>query len=207
MADITLTWDSSELSIWRGEKMEAAIVRALSKSGGDAIRFMRTGSSRLVRSRKRFSAARVSRALPIFFPTRKQRISELVWRMNVGGKPVPLIDFPHGQTRRGVTIAVNAGKRTLLQGAFLAKMKSGHEGIFLRALSNQLGPVTKSQAKRGMTRRRVGRLPIEEAFSTRVSDVFQDADFIPFIQAGTQEKFSQSFDRLLPLELGKLARR
>jgi hypothetical protein len=49
------------------------------------------------------------------------------------GRPPDTRDAnPHSQTRKGVSVEVNRGKRTLVQGAFLAMMRSGHVGIFRR---------------------------------------------------------------------------
>lgn len=185
--DLTLNWDSRDIGVWRDRKVEKAVVRALSKAGGDALRAMKTASSRALRQRKRFKAGRVSKALPIFYPQNKQDISQLVWTMQVSGRPVPLIEFPHRQTKRGVTVSVNAGRSPqLVKGAFIARMKSGHEGIFRR--------------------RGEKRLPIDEAFSTRISDVFEDSGMVPAVFARTQQVFRSSFDRLLPLEFAKLHR-
>ena len=43
--------------------------------------------------------------------------------------------------------------------------------------------------------------------ATRISDVFHDRDFIPFIQGGAQAKFTESFDRLFAVELEKALKR
>lgn len=198
---ITFEWDSRQLRAFG--QTGKAVQKALSKSGSDAIRLMKSGSSRLVRQRKRIKVKRVSDGLPLFFPKGKQ---DLVWIMRVSGEPIPVSSFPVRQTKRGVSVAINTGKRTLIKSAFIATMRSGHRGVFLRALSGVHGPVTKKQAKRGHVFR-VGRLPIEEAFTTRISDVFNDSGFIPFVQAGGQASFTKSFERLLPIEIDRLTRR
>jgi hypothetical protein len=189
---LTLEWDSRDLEVFRGGKIEKALRDALSKAGGDAIRFIRTGTTKLVRQRKRMKLARLRAGLPLFFPRSKAEISQLVWRMDVSGEPVPLSEFPYRVVRRkegrrhggGVMVQVNVGRRTLVRSAFVARMQSGHVGIFRR--------------------RGEERLPIDEAFTSRISDVAQDSGFIPFVQAGAQARFASSFQRVLPLELGKL---
>lgn len=191
---ITLEWNSAELEQLRDKRIERAIARALSKAGGDAIRFLRTGSSRLIRRRKKVKAARVRKGLPLVFPKNKQEISSLVWRMDVSGEPIPLAEFPHRVVARqegrrhggGVRVQVNVGKWTMVKGVFVARMQSGHEGIFRR----------RGQA----------RLPIDEAFTSRLSDVVQDKGFVDFVWAGAQARFASSFGRLLPLELGRVKR-
>jgi hypothetical protein len=190
--ELVLEWDSRALDVFRGGKIEGALRNALAKAGGDAIRFVRTGTSRMVRQRKRMKLQRVRAGLPLFFPRNKAEISELVWRMDVSGEPVPLSEFPHKVVPRpdgrrrggGVMVQVNVGRRQLVRSAFVARLKSGHVGIFRR--------------------RGDPRLPIDEAFTSRLSDVVQDTGFIPFVQAGAQARFQASFSRLIDLELRRL---
>lgn len=189
---LVLEWDSRDLEVLRDGRVEKALRNALVKAGGDAVRFIRTGTSKLVRQRKRMKLARVRKGLPIFFPANKAAISDLVWRMDVSGEPVPLSEFPYRVVKRkegmrrggGVMVQVNVGRRQLVHSAFVARVRSGHVGIFRR--------------------RGEDRLPIDEAFTSRLSDVAQDTGFAEFVQAGAQARFGASFDRLLPLELGKL---
>lgn len=181
---IEIVWDSGQLRVWQGRSVERAVGRALFKSGRDALRTLRTESSRTVRARKRIKLARVNKSLATFFPSSSDSIGDLEWRMDVSGKAIPLVDYPHSQTRAGVMVAVNVGKRVLIRSAFEAKMKSGHDGIF---------------ARRGKSR-----LPIDELFSTRISDVFRDAGMITSVVARALGAFDRTFDRVFPLELDKL---
>lgn len=184
MAQISFTWDSRDLELWRGEpKVEKALASALSKAGGDAVRALRADSVRSVRSRKRFKAAKLRRALPLFFP-RGRKIESLLWEMKVSGEPVPVSSLPHRQTRKGVSVAINTGKRSFIRSAFIATMKSGHTGVFLR--------------------RGAGRLPIDEAFTTKVSDVFNDTGMIPDVMQTAERAFDKAFTRLWAIEVGKL---
>jgi hypothetical protein len=182
-AHLTLEWNSKELSVFRDKRVEKALLRTISKAGGDAARFLKSGSSKLIRQRKALKVARINKSLPLLFPRGRQHLNDLVWTMRVSGEPIPVIAFPTRQTKRGVVAQINTGRRTLIKGAFIAVMRSGHKGVFRR--------------------RGDRRLPIDEAFTTRVSDVFKDNGFIPFVQAGAQVRFKASFERLLPLELAK----
>lgn len=183
--ELTLDWDRSLLTPFRGQALERAVTRALSKAGGDAIRGLKAESNRQIRARKRIKAGKVTKALPLTFPKGKH-IDDLAWRMDVSGAAFPLAAYPFRQVKRGVSVAVNTGKRNIVGGAFVATLKSGHIGIFKR--------VGKS------------RLPIKELYSTRISDVFKDPGMIPTIQRRGQAVFSASFSRLLPLELAKSKR-
>ncbi len=195
MPVLEFTWSSRDLAMWRGGKVEKALAQALSKAGGGAARAMKAESSRQIRERKRFRAWHVNRALPLTFPTSKE-ITRLAWRMDVSGAPVPVAAFSHRQTRRGVSVAINKGSRSLIRSAFIATMASGHKGVF-----TAFGP--KRIIGRG-TYAGAFRRPIREAFTTRVSDVFNDSGFIPRVQRRAQGVFARDFERLLPMELRKL---
>lgn len=179
---IEVTWDSRDLAEWRDNRVERGLASALSKAGGDAARAMAAESNRGIRSRKRMKIAALKKALPLTFPRTKE-IVRLAWRMDVSGALVPVSAFPLRQTRKGISVAINTGARSFIKSAFVATMKSGHRGVFLRSGKK--------------------RLPIKEAFTTRVVDVFEDAGFIPRVQGRTVKVFDSSFARVLPLELAK----
>lgn len=183
---VTAQWDQRQLSVLRDRGLERALTKAISWAGRDAIRAVRSAGSKGVRARKRMKAGRVNASLVLTFPRGAKHIDDMAWRMDVSGKPIPLVDFPNRQTKKGVSVAVNRGRRVLVLSAFRATMKSGHVGIFKR--------------------RDKKRLPIDELFSTRVSDVFLDGGFVPSLVERGQLVFGKTFDRVLPLELEKLKR-
>lgn len=186
MAQLNFVWDSKQLGAWRGSRVEKAVARALSKAGGKAIRSMKVASSQNVRQRKRLSVKRVNSSLPLSFPKgAASNINSLVWTMRVSGKSMPVVDYPHRQVRKGVSVVINVGKRKVIESAFVATMRSGHTGVFRRAFSG------------------APRLPIEELFSSRVSDVFRDNGFIPAVQGRAQSVFASEFERLLPIEIAR----
>lgn len=159
-----------------------APLRALRKAGGTALRDMRAEASKRVRQRKRIRAQIVRKALSLSRP-KGSDIAQLEWGLRVSGKAVPLVAYPHRQTRRGMSVAVNRGKRTLIPGAFLASMPSGHRGVFVR---------------RGMKR-----LPIDQQFGSRVTDALLHVGEVEGVQRRGQETLIRTFRRLLPLELEK----
>lgn len=201
--EVTLTWDTGQLGPFKGMGIEKAVVRALAKAGWSAIKGMKAAGTRSVRFRKRIRVKRVNDSLPLTFPKTTTDIDALEWRMDVAGDPIPMVDYPHRQVRRGVSVGINMGKRVLVKSAFIATMKSGHTGIFVRAKTGVHGPLTRGQTRHSDVFR-VGRLPIAELYSSRVSDVFNDSGMIPAVQARAAKIFSSSFDRLLPIELAKM---
>lgn len=182
---VTFVWDKGQIAPLLNRGLEKAVASALSKSGSRAIRTVRTASSRAIRFRKRIKLRTVNRALSLSYPTSKA-ISGLIWRMDVSQWPSPVADFNPRQTAQGVTVAINAGKRVLIKSAFLATMKSGHFGVWMRA--------GKSSH------------PIHELYTTRVADIFSDAGMVPAVFAQAAKTFGGEFDRLFPLEVARLTK-
>jgi hypothetical protein len=184
MPALEFEWDSRDLKFWRSRKLDKALFKALSKAGGDAARAMKRQSAKDVRQRKRFKLAKVNKSMKLVFPRGKRELKDLIWRLDVSGAPIPLAELPYRQTAQGVEVEIKPGKQSLVKSAFVATMKSGHTGIFRR--------------------RGAKRLPIDEGFTARVSDVMQDDGVIPDVFEQAQTVFAQSFERLLPLEVRKL---
>lgn len=186
---IVFEWDSRDLAIWRGGKVEGALQRALRLAGNQALRVMERESEAHVLGRKRMREVDVRTGMPLVFPNRKAAIRDLVWRQKVSGKPVALSKFPYIQTRRGVNVRVNVdGSTRRIAHAFAVVMpKSGHLGVFVRK-----------------DRRR---LPIQQLWTTRISDVMQDEGAIPKVQDKAQSKLQSAFAKGLTREMKKLVRK
>jgi hypothetical protein len=105
------------------------------------------------------------------------------WAIDVSGEPVPLVAYPHRQTKKGVSVEVNRGKRTLLKGAFVATMRSGHKGVFRR------------EGK--------ARLPIEELRGSRPVDALLHEGESEAVAARGGKSFAETLERLLPIEIEK----
>jgi hypothetical protein len=122
---------SSGIAALETGKLKGALKRALRKAGATALRDMKSEASKRIRARKRIKVRYITRALSLARPSGSD-ISSMRWALNVSGDPVPLVAYPHRQTKKGVSVEVNRGKRTLVKGAFVASMQSGHEGVFKR---------------------------------------------------------------------------
>jgi hypothetical protein len=179
---ITADWDRSQIGALEAGPMKAALRRALKKAGATALRDMRSEGSKRVRKMKRIKASYVRRAITMR-PAKGSQISDMEWRIDVDGKPVPLSAYPSRQTKKGVTVEVNRGKRTLLKGAFKVRTKSGHTGVFLR--------------------RGKARLPIDEQRGSRPVDALLHKGEADAVAARGGKSFGETFVRVLPLELGK----
>lgn len=179
---LELIWDSRSIAALRPGNLTKAISRALQKAGSTALRDMRSEASKRIRQRKRLKPSIIRGAFRLRRP-RGATIEGMEWAIDVSGKNVPLTAYPHRQTRRGVSVEVNRGKRSIVRGSFMATMKSGHRGIFVRQ-----GPQ---------------RLPIRELFGSRPVDALLHQGEAQAVAERGQKSFKETFARVLPLELDK----
>ena len=113
-----------------------AIIRGLNKTATN----VRTSASSAIRKKRALSAKVVRDAMAI----RRANAQRLTSSIVVTGRPIPLRDYKANQTKRGVTVLVTPGKRTLVQHrgnrAFVIDKLSGH--VFAREGKGRL-PVKK----------------------------------------------------------------
>lgn len=179
---INVKWDREGIAALETGPLKAAARRALRKAGSTALRDMRSEASKRIRAMKRIAPKYIHRALSLQ-RARGSDIATMSWALNVSGEPVPLVAYPVRQTRKGVSVEVNRGKRTLVAHAFVATMKSGHKGVFLR--------------------RGTARLPIKELRGSRPVDALLHGGEADAVAARGGESFAATFVRVLPLEVGK----
>lgn len=179
---ITIEWDSRERAALRPGRLLPAIARAVRKAGATALRDMKSEASKRIRARKRLKASIVNRALRTRRPSGRD-LDGGVWALDVRGDRVPLSAYPHRQIRRGVSVQVNRGQRSMAEGAFVATMKSGHRGVYMR--------------KEG------ARLPIRELMGSRPVDALLHKGEAEAVQERGRASFVKTFERVLPLELAK----
>jgi hypothetical protein len=179
---INVKWDRSGIAPLETGPLKGALKRALRKAGATALRDMRSEASKRIRARKRIKVRYITRALTLQRPSGGD-IAGMEWAVHVSGDPVPLTAYPNRQTKKGVSVEVNRGKRTLVKGSFVASMKSGHEGVFRR--------------------RGKARLPIQELRGSRPVDALLHEGEADAVAARGGASFSDTFERVLPLEIGK----
>lgn len=179
---ISVKWDRSQIAALETGPLKNAAKRALRKAGATALRDMRSEASKRIRERKRIAPKYIRRAITL----RKSKggdISDMEFAVDVSGEPVALAAYPARQTKRGVSVEVNRGKRSIVKGAFIATMKSGHKGVFKRTGT--------------------ARLPIRELFGSRPVDALLHKGEADSVAARGAKSLSETFTRLLPLEIGK----
>lgn len=180
--DIIAKWDRSQIAALETGPLKGALKRALRKAGATALRDMKSEASKRIRARKRIKARYITRALQLR-RAKGTDIASMEWAIDVSGEPVPLVAYPHRQTKQGVSVEVNKGKRTLVRGSFVASMRSGHTGVFRR---------------RGRAR-----LPIDELRGSRPVDALLHKGEADAVAERGGRSFEATFTRVLPLEIGK----
>jgi hypothetical protein len=186
-APLEFTWDSRDLEVFRGGKMESAVVRAFRLAGNQAARSLRKDEIAFARSRKSLQEQVIVEDQSLSLPSSKTHLSDLVWRIWVRGRPVPVSKFPHSMSGLGTIVTFGgSGGTQLIASAFVARMRSGHMGVF----------------------RRTGkaRLPIQELFSSRLPRKFGDEVMVTYGDK-TYRKLESAFGRGLTREVAKLRRK
>ncbi len=171
--EIQVYYDVRELSVWLSRANMPALQRAVGSALNRTIAQVKTQASRSVRNEIKLKTKDINnRLMVVRANSSKGALTQMQAIMRVSGKPVPLISYGAKQTKQGVVVHVK-NNRTVLKHAFIARMRSGHQGVFIR------------KGKK--------RLPIQELYSTRVSDVFNNTGFMPNLASFAQEKFTQHF--------------
>jgi hypothetical protein len=107
---------------------KSQIEKAATRSINRAIDAGRTAGSRELRKVYNIKARDVSDAISIT----KSYEGNMVGKLNVSGKPIPVKVFSARQTKAGVMVRIKKGRGKLIRSAFLATMASGHVGVFAR---------------------------------------------------------------------------
>jgi hypothetical protein len=183
---VTGKWDAVELRGLSNALRERTLARAAKKAGSTALRDMRSEANRRIRTRKKLKLKVIRQAMTLERPKKAKRIDDLEWKVKLDGKPVPLSAYSHRQTKKGVSAAINVGKRSFVPSAFVATMRSGHKGVFVRR-----GPE---------------RLPIEELYGSRPVDALLHQGEARGVAERGRASFTKTFERVLPLELEKARR-
>lgn len=172
-----------------------AATRAMRKAGISGQRAMRAEATRRVRAMKNIRAKDVRKVMTKD-RTNSPRIEGLSWRIELDGKPVSLMAYRPRQIRRGVSVAVNKGKRTVIRGAFIAVMpkKKGK-----KAEGDQ-----ESGGKIVAIRRGRKRLPIDKLLGSRPVDALLKSGESEAVAARGAEVAVKAFVRLWPAEVAKV---
>lgn len=129
---IRVTADLSRFQIelrYLGAQAPLAAARALNRSGSS----VQTAAVRAVAGDLKIAQKDVRPAMRLERATARSLVARLV----VTGKRIALYAFRARQTRQGVTYDLGRGRRVAL-GAFIARMGTGHVGVFRRRTAKRL---------------------------------------------------------------------
>jgi len=168
---------------------------AIRMATNDSMAGVRTESVKLIGGKVTAKAAVIRK----HFSIKKMSVNDLSANITCAGTPVPLISYSARSVKKGVSVKVlKSGKRDIVRHAFIAKMRSGHEGVFwreenIRGKKWRVGVKIKLPAPSKATGLRKYQLPIRELYGPRIPDVFDDADIMTPILANASKRFD---DRL-----------
>jgi hypothetical protein len=181
-------------------QMRPAIVRALNRTATTT----RGQASREIRAVYNIKASAIREQIKLIRARRDNLTALLV----ASGKRIPLVDFtgqilPSARTRKPVYVRVKrAGGRKIVRHAFIAKMASGHIGVFLRKQpgSPNFAPVYRS----GRIRSRGSDLPIAELSTLSLPQAFTNKQVLVALERVARTRFPLEFERELRFRASRL---
>lgn len=114
------------------------------------------------------------------FSTYKATPDKIAGTFRSRGRPVALIHYGASQVGTGVSVRIKKDRpRKVIAYAFIATMKSGHQGVFQRTTDKKgtgtpIGSTGKLLLNDPGKWPRQYRLPIKELFGPRVEDIFEN---------------------------------
>jgi hypothetical protein len=133
---------------------------------------------------------------------RRATFSELTAVIKATGRPIPLSNYGARQNKQGVSVAVLHGRKTI-KSAFIATMKSGHVGVFVRvgsAAERSIGrgryKEFKLQKVKATTNEKHG-LPIRQLFGPSVPNAFANRVVQDALRKAIKERFGVVFAQQL----------
>ncbi|MCP4448255.1 MAG: hypothetical protein GY811_23390 [Myxococcales bacterium] len=134
---INASFQPGELRAISGARYEEGFAKAISRARSTSARDMKSEASKRIRARKTIRVKATNEAMSVTIKGRT--LADMEWGVKVRGDTTRLIDYRPRPVIKGVSVSVNKGTRTLLEGAFIARMphprgknKKGHLGVFMR---------------------------------------------------------------------------
>ena len=160
------------------EMRERAVVSALNKT----VQQARTAASREIRAAGyNVKASEIKKALRMARASSGRLFASLI----ASGRPIPLMAFGARGTRKGVSVNVLNGRK-VLDGAFIAKMRNGKTGVFVREGARQKRTKANKWAD----------LPIKHLFGPSIPAAMANAK----VQAALVSLMNDKFPQILTQE-------
>ena len=100
----------------------------------------KTAASKSIRERYNIKAKTINKYVLLKRAGRGETTAYIIARKYKGSivNHIPLLKMGARQVKRGVSVAIRKGQRKVIKSAFVSKMKSGHEAVFIRSSKKQL---------------------------------------------------------------------
>ncbi|MEI7635888.1 MAG: hypothetical protein WCJ37_01170 [Syntrophus sp. (in: bacteria)] len=135
----------------------------------------------------------------------KYDVAKASGAVTIVGASLPVFDFKPVQLLSGVQVRIKKkGPSKLIPGAFIAKMKTGHEGVFLREWHGPKKPGSITLKKQWKKMPEKYRLPAHELFTTSLPEAVGDKMPMDQILADAGDNLHKNLERELNYELSKL---
>jgi hypothetical protein len=144
-----------------------AVMRALNRTADG----LQTDASREIRKTYQIKAKDLTPA----FRKEKATLQHLAAFVEARGRPLPLYDFAARQNKTGVSVAIKKGNRKTLKHAFIARMPSGHVGVFMRNSGK--------------------RLPIEEKYTLSVPGMLTAQTIAGVLEGLVTDRFEKALEQ------------
>lgn len=167
------------------------VIKAQTRAMNSAIRPAKTAAKRSIARQRFLSAKQAEAGLTLVFATEQKQVAQIKGK----GRMLALTKLKTGlgnpkQQALGVKANTRTGKRTLIRGAFIARMPSGHVGVFVRT-------------DKGGGPKKVRRLPIQEQRLPSIAHTLTNEETVEAIT----EKFGAVYPQRLEKQLNAAIRR
>lgn len=183
---------AKELKRFSKSGLEIATVRSINRGLKRAM----TVAKKEVSTRRNLTAAMAKQGLTPIYAKNITTGAAITGK----GAMLPLTKLAGGlknpkQNKRGVNVRVRkGGKKTFIEGAFIARMPSSHIGVFMR-----------KQVGSGPNREK--RLPIQEQKNPSVAHTLLNADVVAAILARYEEAYAKELEGQLSRAVARINQR
>jgi hypothetical protein len=132
--------------------------------------------------------------------------------VTIFGASLPIFDFNPVQVLSGIKVKIKKrGSAKVIKRAFIAQMRSGHEGVFLREWHGESSSTSGKRWNKGVKRRvspktipEKWRLPMHELWTTSLPEAVGDKMPMDQILADAGDNLHKNLEREINYELSKL---
>jgi RNA polymerase-interacting CarD/CdnL/TRCF family regulator len=181
---------------------EGGARRAISRALNTAIDKGYTVAKRGIALKRNIKISAAGDAITKQHTNRNATIMEAA--LIASGNPIPVIDVQgtKTQTKEGVIAKIGPGEPHLFKGAFIARMPTGHVGVFQREFKSG-DPQARREVRHVHGKRETTELPIEEKTLPSVAATMVQQEIVDALDAVVLPAYEAELARQLQLEWAK----